>query len=371
MTDRVSSRFATMGHKAGLYCLLCMSFSYTANSHALNWDSNYGANITAGYDDNLSLTSTNELDTSFSKLGLFASAEGSTELTSIELLAGINNDSYSAPSVDDRTTGNLSISLRNRSERRQSHLQVSYLIEPTIETELQDTGIIEDGSKDALSVSPGMTYAFDERNSLSINLGFTDVGYDNIPLTDYQDTSFSFGWGYRLDQTSDFSTSLSVSQYEPVSEASTDTGNLSIGYNISTSEATTYRFSAGYSEVDGSANQQTGSTYSIGISNIRDERNSFLLTAARRFEASGLGVVREEDHLSLSWAHAFSEKMQGVLAADFVGTDERDYFEIQPSISYRLSEKSSISGNYRFRQQNATAGDAESNSLLITLSYQL
>ena len=109
----------------------------------------------------------------------------------------------------------------------------------------------------------------------------------------------------------------------------------------------------------------------MAVSNIRDERNRFSLTAARSFEASGTGDVREEDRLDLSWTHAFSEKVQGVLSADFVGTDDRDFFEIQPSISYRITENLSISGNYRFRKQDSiTTGDAESDSLLITLTYQ-
>ena len=365
----ISLIFAGNDYKLALCMTIGMSLLITANAHALNWESEYGVNITAGYDDNFRLAATNELDTSFTKLGLSASAEGSSELTSLRLSAGINGDNYSDSSVDNRTTGNLSFLLNNRSERRQSNLQVSLQTEPTIETELVDSGVIVDGTRDRLYVSPGMSYQVSERNSLSINLVFTDVSYDTISLTEYQDNSLSLGWGYRLDETSDFSTSLIVSRYEPVSEASTDTGNLSLGYNISTSENTTYSLSAGYSDVDGSANQQTGATYSIGISNIRDERNSFSLTAVRSFQASGLGVVREEDRLGLSWTHGFSEKVQGVLSSSYVGTADRDYFEIQPSISYRLSENTSVSGNYRFRKQDSLAGDADSNSLLFTISY--
>ena len=361
--------FAGDSFNSALRMSVGMSLFIVANAHAFNWESEYGVNITAGYDDNIRLSASNELDTSFTRLGLSASAEGSSELTSLKLSVGINGDSYSNSSVDDQTTGGLSLNLNNQSERRQSNLQVSFQTEPTIETELLDSGVIVDGTRDTLRVSPGMSYQVSERNSVSINFGFTDVSYEIIPLTDYQNSSVALGWRYRLHETSDFSTNLSVSHYEPVNAAGTDTGNLSLGYNVRKSETTTYSFSVGYSDVDGPANQQTGLTFSVGINNIRDERNIFSLTATHSFQASGLGVVREEDRIGLSWTHAFSERLQGVLSSDFVGTDDRDYFEIQPSVGYRLSENASISGNYRFRKEDSTTGDAESNSVSVTLSY--
>lgn len=350
---------------------MCLLFA--ANAHALNWEGSYGVDITAGNNDNLILAPTpNELDTSFSKLGLFVSTEGISELTSVQIRFGVNSDVYSDSSVEDRTTGNLSFSLSNRSERLQTGLEASLRTEPTIETELLDTGKIVDSTRDTLNVSPSMTYQLDERNSLSINLGFTDVSYDTVLFTEYQDSLFSLGWVYQLNETTDFSPSLKFSQYEPDNaDSSTDTSSLNLGYVMRPSETTSYSFAVGYSDVDGPDNKQTGSTYSVVVSNKPDERNSFSLTAARSFQPSGLGEVREEDRLELSWTLAFSEKVQGVLSTNFVGTDDRDYFEIQPSIGYRLSENASISGNYRFRKQDSTTGDAESNSVLVTLSYLL
>ena len=369
MIGSISLESVPTRHQCPIPFLLTLATLFSANSYALNWESGYRVNLEAGYDDNFLLASSNEIDTSISKLGLFASAEGSSEVSSVQLLAGVNSDDYSDPSIDAHTTGNLSLSLSNQGERLHSSFGLSYLSEPTIETELLDTGILVDSTRDTVRVSPGMRYSLDERNSLSVNLSFTDVSYDTLSLSEYQNNSLSLGWGYRLDETSDFSTSLSFSRYEPDNADNTDTSSLSLGYNMRSTEATTYSFSVGYSDVEGPINSQTGSTYGATISNVRDERNSFSLTVAHSFQASGLGVVREEDRLGLGWTHAFSEKAQGVLAADFVGTDDRDYFEIQPSINYRLSENFSISANYRFRQQDSTAGDAESNSLLITLSY--
>ena len=51
----------------------------TTSTHALYWQNNYGVSLEAGTDDNYFLTSTNEIDTNFSKLSLFASADGADQ----------------------------------------------------------------------------------------------------------------------------------------------------------------------------------------------------------------------------------------------------------------------------------------------------
>ena len=350
--------------------LLSLAFIFSTSAYALNWETGYGAKLTAGYDDNFRLSSTSEVDTSFNKLSLFVSREARTEISSVQVLAGVNTDSYSDSSVDGRTTGNLSLSLNRQGERAQTGLDVSYLTEPTLESELLDTGILVDGARNTLKLSTGMSYSLDERNSVSLNLGFSNVSFDTVSLVEYQDNSLSLEWSYRLDETSDFSTSLRSSQYEPDNVDSTDTNSLNLGYTMRPTETSTYRFSVGYSEVDGPTNAQTGGNYSLVINNKPDELNSFSLTAAHSFQASGLGVVREQDRLGLNWVHAFTEKVQGLLSVDFSGTDARDYFAVQPGISYRLSNYLSIAGNYRFRREETSTAEAESSSLLFTLSYR-
>ena len=107
----------------------------------------------------------------------------------------------------------------------------------------------------------------------------------------------------------------------------------------------------------------------MDINNQRDELNSFTLTVSQTYQPSGLGDVQLENQLGLGWVHAFSEKVQGLLSADYLQTDDRDYYQIQPGLSYRLSEHLSLAGNYRFRRDERTTTNAESNSLLVTLSY--
>jgi hypothetical protein len=347
--------------------VLTMIFAFNVN--ALNWEGGHGVSITSGYDDNYSLLPDKEIGTSFARAGVFLTGEGSSETNLVRLRAAINGDTYSSNTLDDRATGTLSLSTRHSGEGMQSNLTVSYVTEPTIETELLDSGVIIDSSKQTASLSTDFSYNIDERNLLSASLSFSQVGYDTPSLNEYQNSAITIGWGYQLSETSRVTTNFTLSQYNPETTDVTDNNSLKIGYEISASEVTSYSFSVGASRVDGPVNSETGSNYSFVINHQGDALNRFTLTAANSYQASGLGVVREEDKLNLNWTHAFSERMQGMLSTNFVAADDRDYLAIQTGASYNISRNISISGVFRIKGQQSSISDAESNSLLFTLSY--
>ena len=364
-----SSKFSRVYQKSRF--LLGLILIISTNSHALYWQNNYGADLEVGTDDNFFLTPTTTTDTNFSSLSLYVGADGNTETSSVEFLARINSHNYSDKTIDDSATYNFSLVMSNQGERLDSGLNISYENESTFESELLDSGIRVDGRRETLGVSPDLSYRLNERNSLSMYLSFQDVSYDTVSLTDYRDNSLLLSWGYGFDETSDFTTNLGYTEYEPDNVAvSTDTSSFFLGYEMRPTETITYHFKFGYSNIDGPVGTQSGRVYSVDINNQQDELNNFILTVSQTYEPSGLGNVRLENRLDLGWVHAFSEKAQGLLSADYIQTDDRDYYQIQPGFSYRLSMHLSLTGNYRFRSEERTAAaNAESNSLLVTLSY--
>lgn len=351
--------------------LLGLTLIISTNSQALYWQNNYGADLEIGTDDNFFLTSSNNaIDTNFSSLSLYLGADGSTEISSVQLLARINSHNYSDKTIDDSATYNFSLAMSNQGERLDSGLDISYESESTFESELLDSGVRVDGRRETLGISPDLSYRLNERNSLSMNLSFEDVSYDTVSLIDYRNNSLLLSWGYGLDETSEFTTNVNYTRYEPDNAAvSTDTSSFFLGYEMRPTETTTYHFRFGYSNVDGPAGTQSSRAYSVDINNQRDELNSFTLNVSQTYQPSGLGNVRLEKRLGLGWVHAFSEKVQGLLSADYIQTDDRDYYQIQPGLSYRLSEHLGLAGNYRYRREERTTANAESNSLLLSISY--
>lgn len=352
-----------------LLILTAVSSIISSNAYALMWDTDYGASLTAGHDDNFRLLSSNEVDTTFTNFDVFVMAEGAGELSDVQVRASISNDSYSDSSVTSRSTSALTLSGAQRNERLSGNITASLTSDPTIETELLDTGVLVDSTRDLLNMSAGLSYSLDERSSLVFGINLTDVSYDTPNLIEYKNRGLNIGWRYQLDEASNLAISMSASQYEPTAAATTDNNNVNISYQVSPIETTSYNFSVGTSKVDSPSSSQTSSNYSASVNHQRDQLNSFSLLAARSFQASGLGIVRRQDELTLNWMHAFKERLQGTLSVAAVLTDGRDYASIEPGISYNMSRNIVLSGNYRLRKQNSTLGDADSNALFFTFSY--
>ena len=353
-----------------LFIVIAVSFGLATKASALNWEDNYGAGVSAGYDDNFFLTSSDEVDTTFTSLSVFAGAIGQSETTNVIVSAGLTGNIYSDSSIDDRTNADLLFSISEQnSERLLLNLEVSHQRESSIETELLDSGLIVDGTRDRFEVAPGMQYQIDVTNLLEVELSLVDVSYDTVPLEEYQDNSILLGWKHQLDETRSLSTRLILSKLKPEETEDTDATTIDLDYEMKQSEATTYNFLFGLTNVDGPSGSEDGSSYGLRINHAQDQNNNIVFSLTRSYEPSGLGVVREEDRINLEWLRGYSERLQGSFLAGFVGTEDRDYFELQPGLLYRLSENTFVSGYYRYRRQDGTGIDANSNSLFFSFSY--
>ncbi|MGI9318062.1 MAG: hypothetical protein ACR2QW_12090 [bacterium] len=347
-----------------LFMLVCKPVS------AYVWDSDYGANITVGFDDNFRLGSDDEIDTASTSVGVFTDIDGRTEISNIRLALGIDGTTYSESSIDDQTSYNLSLDTSRSAERLSSSLSVAFVSAATTETELLDTGFLEeDGTRDSISVSPGLSYQVNERISVSASLGFQDVSYDTVSLTEYTDNSLSLSWRYQLDETSSISISLRHAVYDPDNDDDTDTNSLSVGYALRASEATTYNFSVGFTEVERPDDTEDGNNYAFDVNRRIDERNSFVLGLSNSFESSGEGFVREEDTLNLQWNHSISGRAQVTISAEGVKSDDRDYYSFAVGSNYQYSREIGLSASYRYREQDEGQDTADSSSVFFSLVY--
>ena len=256
----------------------------------------YKGPLASGQENNFRLAETNEIDTTSNSISVFANLQGSTEISSIRLTLGANSTTYSESEIDDSDGYNLSLDTSRRGERLSGSLTVSAASESTTETELLDTGSVIDGERRTASVAPGLSYQLNERNSVFANLSVRDVTYDTVSLVEYTDTAASFGWGYSLDEASDFSVTLRTSEYDPEDDETTDIDSLSLGYKFRTSEVTSYAFSIGYSDVDRPDDSETSGDNTIDFSHQPDERNSFTVGFSDGYHGSGAGNALVESH---------------------------------------------------------------------------
>jgi len=342
----------------------------STNSNAMNWQGRYGAVLEAGTDDNFFLRQSNETDTNFANLSLSGGADGNSETGNINFLVTIIGHEYSDKTINDEATSRFSLAMAHQGERLDSSLDLGYTNETTYDSELLDTGLRIDGRRESIYVTPGLSYRLNERHSLTGILDFEDVSYNTNLLRDYQDKALNLSWDYGLDEKSEVSLNLRYSQYKQKNLSATDTSSIFLGYNLGTSRNTTYDFTLGYTSIEGPLDTGSSTTYRVLISNDFDELNYFTFRLSQLYRPSGVGVVRLENRLGLEWVHAFTEHFQGLLSADYLGTKGRDYYEVKPGIGYQFTQHLNLAGSYRYRRDdNEILGIAESNTILLTLSY--
>jgi len=336
---------------------------------AYDWNEDYGSDATIARDDNFRLSEDNPISTTSAAIGVFAALEGTTEISSIRFATGASETQYSASRINHAESYYLSLAAARSGERWSGTLDMSYDVEPTTETELLDTGDLVDGERKTSSVVGGLSYQLDEINSVYTNLAFSDVNYDTVSLTEYTDNSVSAGWVKQLSEISEVSINASVSRYDPKDNDTTTVTSLGIGYGFSTSEATQYDLVLGYAEKDSPTGTGRNGNSSFEIRHSIDDRNGFSLFIGNGYVASGAGKVRYETRMNLSWAHALAERTQFTLTSAGVTSNERDYFEIVAGGRHQYTREISFATNYRYRTQQSNGNDADSNSVLFSVSY--
>jgi hypothetical protein len=142
---------------------------------AYDWNTDYGVDTGVGAHDNYRLTDDDETDSSSAEVGGFISIEGTTEISSVGLSLSGRDRRFSDSSIDNEDSYNLALDTSRSGERIGSYLSLIFDSASTTETELLDSGVNEDGSRDTITISPGISYQLDERNSFGTVLIYSYV----------------------------------------------------------------------------------------------------------------------------------------------------------------------------------------------------
>ncbi len=334
-----------------------------------DWNRDYGVDATVERNDNFRLTEDDPIETSSLSLGVFADLQGASEISNLRFAIGAKGTNYSESSIEDSENYYLLLDTDRRGERWSGTFNLSYDLKPTTETELLDTGVLLDGERKSVGVTPGISYQLNERNSIYTNLSFLDVTYDTVSYTDYNNTSVSVGWINQFSEVSEASLNGSYAEYNPDDGDTTTITSLNVSYQWNTSEATAYNLTLGSAERDRSGETDRDGNSSFSINHSLDDRNGFSFLVGRGYVGSGAGEVRYESNLNLRWDHAVAERMQFNLTAEGVRSDERDYIGIIAGGRHQYTREISFAANYRYRVQQRDNNDADSNSILLSISY--
>jgi hypothetical protein len=349
-----------------LYLLFICQWSSVS---AFDWDNNYGADASIGWDDNFRLSEANPVSTSIARIGVFADLQGTTEISSLRLALGARATNYSESSIDDIDEYDFSLDTARWGERWSGNFDLSLRSRSTTETEFEDTGELVDGNKRTARVAPGANYQLDERNSIYTNLSFSDVTYDTDSFTDYIDNSLAVGWVNKFSEISELSINGRVTVFDPVDDDITTSSTANLGYDFSTSEATRYSIRLGYGRVDRPTGMESNGNSSFEFNHSIDERNGFSFFAGRGYVPSGNGNVLYESRLNLNWNHAIAERLQFDLTADVSHRSDRDYQTISAGVSHQYTREIRLAASLRNRAQQTESNNADSARAMLSLYY--
>ena len=242
------------------------------------------------------------------------------------------------------------------------------------------------------SVSPTWSYQATPLDHLDFLSGYTDKAYDSNDLTDYVYYYGSVSWSHLLSETESLTSSLSVARFLPDDLQNTRTNTFAylVGWSGEVSERFHLDASAG-PELDMSTSDDLGGGNDTDnrFGYQADVRAIYLVndvtklqgTYSHKSEPTGDAETIERDRVGLSVEYRWSPLVTLHLTGNYVGNesgassadDFRQFFSIEPGITWRLERDLDLSTIYRYRHQTFRDDndDAQSNLFLMTLTYRL
>jgi len=344
--------------------------------------------IRGEYDDNVLFTRTNEIDDYLTTIGPALTLDYATELLNLESKIAVGFLRYA--DEKDLNTENQRYVLNGGyrfTERWNLNGNFSYIKDKTLESELEETGLVnvrEDRHR--YNAGGGLSYQVSELSDMNINYIHTKTDYDFVGNVDYDYDAVTLSYNRRLKSERDIITvqpSYSSRDSE-VSEA--DDYGLSFGWSHSFSETLQLRafLGARYTEVRFGDERQDyenwGGTADISLRKT-GEVSSTLIGYRRDLRTSAYGEAIEVDRIYCDLRRRVIGRLgigfRGNLyftrsEGNFDGEDSR-YFEVIPSLNYQITENHTLELAYVYSREEdrnlAEDRERERNRVWIALNF--
>ena len=271
----------------------------------------------------------------------------------------------------------------------------SFPDDPDIEDPVDpDTGLlIIDEDRKRWFVAPSLEVEISERSSLVFASQLLDVSYTGAEFdgrVDFTDTEVSAGILRRVDGRNEVSARLIGSEYAAdLNENETRTFGVEGTFERALARDWSFNLQAGVSRSDYSFlneqlqpvdNADTSFTYQLGFRQ-RTERNTINIDLSRDTSPNSGGFLTLRDELHIYVSRAMTQRLQGEIGLrgyasetldDVVANDERDYWRMDLSMEWAMSEQLFLNGGYAFTEQQfaAESTDASSNLIWLGLVYR-
>lgn len=294
------------------------------------------------------------------------------------------------------------------SERLTVNADAAYTRDSTLESELEETGIVENlYLRERWRFDTGLRYQLAERIFSQLNYGYGDTSYDGPGNVDYDTHSLSGSLSYLLRNQRDQLFIQPVYYHYESDVSQVDNYGLSLGWNRTLSEKLTLSCYLGLRYTDSEYYYTTyalnfdpgsgtffwqsikktiseddfGGTADISLSG-RTETLNYKLSYNRDLSYTSTGSPIDRDRLTGSINWKMSRRLSSGLSAglyfsksnDDFSEEDSNYFYLHPHLAYRLMENHSLQLHYMYARTDDKTLDHNSsydrNRVWLTLVFR-
>jgi opacity protein-like surface antigen len=283
------------------------------------------------------------------------------------------------------------------SERAAFRLSGAFTHDTTIKSEQDVTGRFLDDSIEFISwnVAPGFAYQVSPVDQAVLRANYRQTTYyDTDEKTDYEYFGPAFDWRHQLNELEAVTATVGATRFIPdePGEDYTDTISTLFGYSYQSSERFSISGGVGvaYSmrhEDPGQDSDDLGFRLKFDMKYDLSDQTSVRASLSHDNEPSGDGDQVVRNRLVLGMNHRLTPLTTARLNIDYTdnvdiigseGDETSDegtsrYTSVRPAVAWQLTEDWSLEAEYRFRYRlfDDDGGDAMSNSVFLTLQYDL
>ena len=322
--------------------------------------------IRGEYDDNVLFERTNEIDDYLATISPALTLDYATELLNLESKIGVDFLRY----VDqtELNTENQRYELNGGyrlTERWALSGDFSYIKDTTLESELEETGVVNvRQDRHRYNAGGGLSYQVSELSDMNINHIHTKTDYDFVGNVDYDRDAITLSYNRHLKSERDIFT-VQPSYFNSDSEVSeVDNYGLSFGWSHLFSETLHLEIFLGgrYTELSSKEEDHTdrnwGGTADISLRKT-GEVSSTLIGYRRDLGTSAFGGPIEVDRIYCDLRRRVIVRLAVGFRGNLyftrsVGTfDDEDsrYFEVIPFLDYQITENHTLQLAYSYSRE--------------------
>jgi hypothetical protein len=391
--------------------------------HAAQWSVEPTVSARSGYNDNIRLTTADhdsvwEADiTPAVKFGVSKENQGLFGNADVSIRRFYGGSDANSSSLLDREDYHFKVNSYTRTERNDFGGNINFTRDSTLDSELTQTGQVIPNRATRMStvLNPSWTRLINEKTRMELEYQFNRVEYSDevgqSNLVNYDFNTISASLLYQFTPLTQGTLSTSFNRYLPETNLNSDTYTIQVGLTRQHSETLSTSWLAGWREtksdtlvssftcpfggtyplcnfgiVQTETNEDkvknNGSVYAASITKTL-EKGSLSASLSRIATPSGEGQLLDTTRVALTGEHRFTETLRSNLTVEYYKRDtivnssgrpefdNRNFFRIQPRVTWQWQREWLLSGEYQYAASDNTNGDtATRNAVYLTLTYR-